>query len=106
VIIPDSVDTITNLAFAENNALSSAAFEGNFGTFSADMFDDNPILSTITYDEGATGWSGVAFNNGTTDIPATSISSAATPVPAAPLWLLGIMAGLLSLVGVRKLRKP
>jgi hypothetical protein len=105
VIIPDSVDTITNLAFAENNALSSAAFEGNFGTFSADMFDDDPILSTITYDEGATGWSGVAFNNGTTDIPATSISSAATPVPAAPLWLLGIMAGLLSLVGIRKLRK-
>jgi hypothetical protein len=30
---------------------------------------------------------------------------AATSVPLAPLWLLGIMAGLLSLVGIRKLRK-
>jgi hypothetical protein len=27
------------------------------------------------------------------------------PVPTGPLWLLGIMAGLLSLVGFRKLRK-
>ena len=31
--------------------------------------------------------------------------SSATPVPTSPLWLLGIMAGLLSLVGMRKLRK-
>ncbi|WP_415356984.1 leucine-rich repeat domain-containing protein [Halioglobus sp. Uisw_031] len=31
--------------------------------------------------------------------------SSATPVPTSPLWLLGIMAGLLSLVGIRKLRK-
>ena len=29
----------------------------------------------------------------------------ATPVPTSPLWLLGIMAGLLSLVGFRNLRK-
>ena len=29
----------------------------------------------------------------------------ATPVPTSPLFLLGIMAGLLSLVGIRKLRK-
>ncbi|MCP4168932.1 MAG: fibronectin type III domain-containing protein [Chloroflexi bacterium] len=31
--------------------------------------------------------------------------SSATPVPTSPLWLLGIMAGLLSLVGFRNLRK-
>jgi hypothetical protein len=31
--------------------------------------------------------------------------SSATPVPTSALWLLGIMAGLLSLVGIRKLRK-
>ena len=31
--------------------------------------------------------------------------SSATPVPTSPLWLLGIMAGLLSLVGISKLRK-
>jgi sugar lactone lactonase YvrE len=36
-----------------------------------------------------------------TDTPPSS----ATPVPTSPLWLLGIMAGLLSLVGFRKLRK-
>ena len=29
----------------------------------------------------------------------------ATPVPTSPIWLLGIMAGLLTLVAVRKLRK-
>ena len=34
--------------------------------------------------------------------PATAT---ATAVPTSPLWLLGIMAGLLSLVGIRKLRK-
>ena len=28
-----------------------------------------------------------------------------TPVPTSPIWLLAIMAGLLSLVGIRKLRK-
>ena len=31
--------------------------------------------------------------------------SSATPVPTSPIWLLGIMAGLLSLVGISKLRK-
>ena len=35
----------------------------------------------------------------------SSILAAATPVPTSPLWLLGMMAGLLSLVAVRKLRK-
>ena len=35
----------------------------------------------------------------------SSATSSATPVPTSPLWLLGIMAGLLSLVGFRKLRK-
>jgi len=33
------------------------------------------------------------------------VAPAATPVPTSPLWLLGMMAGLLSLVAVRKLRK-
>ena len=97
--ISDSVTSIGSRVFAQN-VLNSAHFGGEFGTFSLDMFDDNPTLSTITYDEGATGWSGVAFNNGTTDIPATSISLAATPGPTNPLWLLGIMAGLLSLLGL------
>jgi len=29
----------------------------------------------------------------------------ARPVPLAPLWLLGVMAGLLSLVGIKAFRK-
>jgi len=36
---------------------------------------------------------------------APPVPTAATPVPTSPLWLLGIMAGLLSLLGMRKLRK-
>ena len=38
--------------------------------------------------------------------PATFVPPpSGTPVPTSPLWLLGIMAGLLSLVGFRNLRK-
>ena len=37
--------------------------------------------------------------------PVAPSPATATPVPTSPLWLLGIMAGLLSLVAVRKLRK-
>jgi hypothetical protein len=107
VIIPDSVTSIGQGAF-QTNAITGAAFEGNFGIFNLDMFIINPTLSTITYCEGTTGWP-QTFNNGTTDITTTSIvcaaPAAATPVPTSPLWLLGIMAGLLSLVGIGKLRK-
>lgn len=37
--------------------------------------------------------------------PVPPVPTVATPVPTSPIWLLGIMAGLLSLVAVRKLRK-
>ena len=37
--------------------------------------------------------------------PAPPVPTVATPVPTSPLWLLGIMAGLLSLVGIGKVRK-
>jgi hypothetical protein len=211
VTIPDSVTTIGQYAFG-GNALTSAAFGGNFGDFQLNMFDVNLNLTTITYCEGTTGWP-QDFRNGSTTITATSIvcsppdaptidsitpgagqltvaftpgtdngsptysyrasclgvgvlrrvnvdgaaspitvtslynddtyecfvtatnsigtspasatsepfvvgapatvvpppsgtpPSSATPVPTSPLWLLGIMAGLLSLVGIRKLRK-
>ena len=87
------------------NALTSAAFEDDFGTFSLDMFRDNPNLTTIAYYEGASGWP-QTFNNGTADITMTStVCAALTPVPAGPIWLLGIMAGLLSLLDMSKLRK-
>jgi hypothetical protein len=113
VTIPDSVTSIGAGSF-QTNALTSAAFEGNFGIFNLDtMFFDNPTLSTITYCEGTTGWPQTFTNSFTTDITTTSIvcaapapaPAAATPVPTSPLWLLGIMAGLLSLVGIGKLRK-
>ena len=37
--------------------------------------------------------------------PVPPVPTVATPVPTSPLWLLGVMAGLLSLVGISKLRK-
>ena len=111
VTIPDSVTTIGVQAFF-NTTLTSVAFLGDFGTFSLDMFSANPDLETITYAQGATGWDAplrtFTPNTGPTGsvTAEAAASSAATPVPTSPLWLLGIMAGLLSLVAVRKLRKP
>jgi hypothetical protein len=132
VIIPDSVTTIGDFAFYNNaltsvtipdsveaiglgafglNALTSAVFGGNFGGFQLDMFEYNADLATITYAQGASGWDAplrvfTADTGPTGSVTAeAAASSAATPVPTSPLWLLGIMAGLLSLVAVRKLRK-
>ena len=110
VTIPDSVTSIEAITFA-SNALTSVAFLGNFGTFELDMFQDNTNLATITYVQGATGWDSPQRTFMPETGPTGSVtaeaaaSSAATPVPTSPLWLLGIMAGLLSLVGIRKLRK-
>ena len=132
VIIPDSVTTIGREAFTNNaitsvtignsvisigpsafesNALTSVAFLGDFGTFSLDMFEGNLDLATITYAQGATGWDSpqrifTPSTGQTGSVTATPAAApAATPVPTSPLWLLGVMAGLLSLVAVRKLRK-
>jgi len=101
--IPSSVTTIERNAFAKN-ALTSVAFEGSYGTFSnGTMFQNNPDLSTITYCQGAAGWP-QQFSS-VTATETVCAAQAATPVPVSPLWLVGIMAGLLSLVGIRKLRK-
>ena len=109
VIIPDSVTTIGGYAFLSND-LNSAAFLGNFGTFNLNMFQNNTNLATITYGLGATGWDNpqrtfTPFTGPTGSVTATPAPAAATPVPTSPLWLLGMMAGLMSLVAVRKLRK-
>ena len=111
VIIPDSVTTIGGYAFA-NNALTSAVFLGDFGTFDLNMFQANASLATITYAQGAAGWPQTFTPAGRIDIAAEEVdcaapapAPAATAVPVSPLWLLVVMAGLLSLVGIRKLRK-
>ena len=116
VTIPDSVESIGDGAFGET-ALTSAAFLGNFGTFDLNMFENTSFLTTITYPQGATGWDNpkrIFTNAGPIGSVTAEVASgfggeppapAATPVPTSPLWLLGIMAGLLSLVAVRKLRK-
>ena len=122
VIIPDSVTSIgaegpisgpslfgTGLTFA-NNSLTSVVFEGNFGTFSLNMFNSNLALATITYAQGAAEWpeTFAPLTGPTGSVTATQAAgppAPATPVPTSPLWLLGMMAGLLSLVAVKKLRK-
>jgi len=60
---------------------------------------DDSVGGEITIESNATGCNSVE------EILASYSPPAATPVPTSPLWLLGIMAGLLSLVGIRKLRK-
>ena len=109
VTIPDSVTSIGDFTFG-GNALISVTFLGDFGTFNLKMFEENPDLETITYCQGAKGWPTTFTPAGTVSVTATEVECAApapagTPVPVSPLWLLGIMAGLLSLVAVRKLRK-
>ena len=61
---------------------------------------------TVTATNGVgTSAASAASTSVTPVAPAPSVPTVATPVPTSPLWLLGIMAGLLSLVAVRKLRK-
>ncbi len=107
--LPDSMTLIENAAFFDNSVLTSPVFLRDFGTFSLATFTVIPKLASITNAQGATGWDDVTFTPSTGPTGSVTAeaaaSSAATPVPTSPLWLLGIMAGLLSLVGIRKLRK-
>ena len=111
VTIPDSVASIGDYAFF-SNVLTSVAFLGDFGAFSLDIFTLNEDLASITYCQGAAGWPQTFTPAGRIDIAAEEVdcaapapAPAATAVPVSPLWLLVVMAGLLSLVGIRKLRK-
>ena len=105
VTIPDSVTAIggenvpcswlclpsigSGFSFA-NNPLTSAAFEGNFGTFASNTFASNPNLATITSCEDATGWP-QGFNNGSTIIVTEPVNCSAF-APDAPL-ITGIVPG-------------
>ena len=110
VTIPASVTEIGIGAF-EFNSLTSVAFLGNYGRFMDTSFRDNGSLATITYAQGATGWDNpqrtfTPRTGPTGSVTATAApAQAATPVPTSPIWLLGMMAGLLSLVAVTKPRK-
>ena len=111
VTIPDSVASIGDYAFF-SNVLTSVAFLGDFGAFSLDIFTLNVDLTSITYCQGAAGWPQTFTPAGRIDIAAEEVdcaapapAPAATAVPVSPLWLLVVMAGLLPLVGIRKLRK-
>ena len=79
-----------------------------YSNFQLGMFLENPSLASITYAQGATGWP-QTFTPDTGPTGSVTAEAAApataTPVPTGPIWLLGVMAGLLSLVAVRKLRK-
>ena len=104
VTIPDSVTAIggenvpcswlclpsigSGFSFA-NNPLTSAAFEGNFGTFESNTFASNPNLATITSCEDATGWP-QGFNTGSTIIVTEPVNCSAAP--DAPL-ITGIVPG-------------
>jgi len=57
------------------------------------------VVGDITISSNATGC------NSVDEILASYSPPAATPVPVGPIWLLGMMAALLSLVAVSKLRK-
>lgn len=122
IIIPESVSSIGAFAFSENT-LSSVAFKGDFVNFPENTFELNSNLTTITYCADKMNWP-QTFNVGGNP-PATTLVAAtpdplvcqvppvppvpppaAAPVPVSPLWFLGIMAGLLSLVGMRQLPKP
>ena len=108
--IGDSVTTIDLNAFNKNK-LVNVVFKGPFGAFNVDtMFDNNTSLAKISYCVTAAGWSGQAFFNGSISLASTPDFDCLVPaqpaaVPLAPFWLLGIMAGLLSLLGMSKLRK-
>ena len=61
---------------------------------------------TVTATNGVgTSAASAASSSVTPVAPAPPAPNVATPVPTSPIWLLGMMAGLLSLVAVRKLRK-
>tara|TARA_B110000240_G_scaffold17499_1_gene17876 strand:- start:273 stop:629 length:357 start_codon:yes stop_codon:yes gene_type:complete len=73
-------------------------------TLTGRLFSGDTFSSTIAIDED--GFDAVAKVTLVNLInPDLAPPAAATPVPTSPIWLLGIMAGLLSLVGFRKLRK-
>jgi hypothetical protein len=72
-------------------------------TLTGRLFSGDTFSSTIAIDEDVDAAAKVTLVNLIN--PDLAPPAAATPVPTSPIWLLGIMAGLLSLVGFRKLRK-
>jgi len=103
------VTTIGDRAFYDN-AITSAAFLGDFGTFNLNMFEDNASLTTITYVQGASGWTQTFTPNtgpsgSVTATLATATASSATAVPTMPFFGLLALGGLVGFFGLRKLKQ-
>jgi hypothetical protein len=109
--VPASVNTIEPNAFNRNSLstvqFSSVQFRGSFGAFDINtMFDNNTQLATVNYCSSAMNWSGQTFFNGSVSLTSTPINcTGPTSVPLAPPWLLALMTGLLTLLGLGGLRK-
>ena len=57
----------------------SAAFLGDFGTFNLNMFEDNASLTTITYVQGASGWTQTFTPNTGPSGSLTAVTPASAP---------------------------
>lgn len=103
ITIPENVTTIGGSAF-RLAALTSVTFLGDRPTIGLDAFVFNPALTTITYQCSASGWPGAVIpGTAITPTPAGG-SCSATAVPVLPLPLLAALAGVLALVGARRLK--
>ena len=70
------------------------------------LFKSYSLSFAVTATNGVGTSAASAASSSVTPVgPVPPEPTIATPVPTSPLWLLGIMAGLLSLVAVRRLRK-
>jgi hypothetical protein len=103
----ESVPEITNYRYSLDGGTSFTGLEPPSATSPVTIsgLTNGTTYSIILQAVGKIGNPVGAASDPVEVTPAGIQPGAATPVPVGPLWLLGIMAGLLSLVGMTKLRK-